>query len=230
MTRPLQKRQTISRRLPRETFGVLRDRGFSLNVYCDPCKDATFVNLAARPDLAAYEIGEVDFECRQCGGICHYKLEPPYRAEKRLLHEQAVGCRGPADHTGTPVMGPFPMLTELGNSIGDFAAQGVLLLVCCPGGRERLIDPRLKEWHRIHHIDFFKLRMHCEGCRQRASILLAPSWYKFRGFKVVRASKIPQLPPPRPAPTEGAAFSSLQNLDELWLRLKAEHEAKAANR
>jgi hypothetical protein len=44
------------RRLPRETFGMLRDRGFRLTIYCDPCKEMTAVNLIERPELAQVEI------------------------------------------------------------------------------------------------------------------------------------------------------------------------------
>ncbi len=51
-------------RLPRETFGMLRDRGFRLSVFCDPCKHVTDINLMERPDLAELPVGDVAFECR----------------------------------------------------------------------------------------------------------------------------------------------------------------------
>jgi hypothetical protein len=121
------------RRLPRETFGMLRDRGFRLTIYCDPCKEVTAVNLIERPELAPVEIGSVDFECRHCRKIGHYRLEAPHHREKRLLHEQAIGCRGPADYDPKPFIGPFPLLSKYGDElIGDYAALGLCLLATCP--------------------------------------------------------------------------------------------------
>ena len=35
------KRPPARPQVPRETFGMLRLRGFSLTVYCDPCKDVS---------------------------------------------------------------------------------------------------------------------------------------------------------------------------------------------
>ena len=71
-----------------------------------------------------------------------YRLTPPFRGEKRHF-EQASSCRGPADYDPQPFVGPFPLLTTTGDYlIGDLAALGHCLLATCPGGRERLIDPR----------------------------------------------------------------------------------------
>jgi hypothetical protein len=92
----------------RETFGMLRLRGFRLSVFCDPCKDVQFVNLVERPDLADVPVGSVDFECVQCRRLGHYRLTPPFRGEKPRLFEQASSCRGPADYDPTPFVGPFP--------------------------------------------------------------------------------------------------------------------------
>jgi hypothetical protein len=128
-------------RLPRETFGMLRIRRFSLTLICDPCRSSTTINLVERPELTDVEVGSVDFACPRCSRTCHYELKPPHQAKKRLLHEQAIGCRGPADYDPKPFVGPFPLLSEYGDQlIGDFAARGLCLLATCPGGRERLID------------------------------------------------------------------------------------------
>src|SRR5713101_60279 len=85
-------------RLPRETFGMLRIRRFSLTLLCGPCRSRTTINLVERPDLAEVEVRSVDFACPRCSRICHYELQPPHQTKKRLLHEQAIGCRGPADY------------------------------------------------------------------------------------------------------------------------------------
>ena len=45
--------------VPRETFGMLRLRGFRLSVFCDPCKDVQFINLVERPDLADVAVGQL---------------------------------------------------------------------------------------------------------------------------------------------------------------------------
>src|SRR5215216_628197 len=57
------KRPPSRPQVPRETFGMLRLRGFRLTVYCDPCKEAHFINLVERPDLADVPVGGVDFQC-----------------------------------------------------------------------------------------------------------------------------------------------------------------------
>ncbi len=129
-------------RLPRETFGMLRIRRFSLTLVCDPCRSRTTVNLVERPELAEVEVDSVAFACPRCSRICHYELQPPHQTRKRLLHEQAIGCRGPADYDPKPFVGPFPLLSGHEELIGDLAARGLCLLATCPGGRERLIDPR----------------------------------------------------------------------------------------
>lgn len=69
---------------------MLRDRGFSLAVFCNPCKEASFINLGERPDLADTAVGSVDFQCRHCGRLGHYRLTPPHRGEQRRLCEQAA--------------------------------------------------------------------------------------------------------------------------------------------
>jgi hypothetical protein len=167
---------------------MLRLRGFGLTVYCDPCKDVEFVNLVERPDLADVPVGSVDFECRQCRRLGHYRLTPPFRGEKPRLFEQASSCRGPADYDPTPFVGPFPLLTTTGDYlIGDFAALGFCLLATCPGGRERLIDPRDASWHHLHRRSLGTLRLRCEGCRARVSVMVVPPWYRRKGFDVVRA-------------------------------------------
>ena len=66
-------------RLPRETFGMLRIRHFSLTLFCDPCRSRTTINLVERPELAEVEVGSVDFACPRCSRICHYELKPPHR-------------------------------------------------------------------------------------------------------------------------------------------------------
>jgi hypothetical protein len=176
-------------RVPRETFGMLRDRRFSLTVFCDPCKDVRSINLVERPDLADVPVGSVDFQCRQCGRLGHYRLTPPFRGEKRHLHEQASSCRGPADYDPRPFIGPFPLLTTTGDYlIGDLAALGHCLLATCPGGRERLIDPRDANWHHLHQRCLRTLRLRCEGCRARISVVVVPPWYRRKGFNVVRAT------------------------------------------
>ena len=109
------KRPPARPQVPRETFGMLRLRGFRLTVYCDPCKDVQFVNLVERPDLADVPVGSVDFQCQQCRRLGHYRLTPPFRGEKPRLFEQASSCRGPADYDPTPFVGPFPMLTTRGD-------------------------------------------------------------------------------------------------------------------
>jgi hypothetical protein len=217
------KKPASRRRLPRETFGMLRDRGFRLTIYCDPCKEVTGVNLIERPELAQVEIGSVDFECRHCRKIGHYRLEPPHHREKRLLHEQAIGCRGPADYDPKPFIGPFPLLSKYGDElVGDYAALGLCLLATCPGGRERLIDPRDADWHHLHERRLDRLRLRCEGCRQRATVVVVPSWYRRKGFNVVRASQ-PHAPlRPRTEETGGQAYSNLQDVDEIWRRKQAE--------
>ncbi len=43
------KRPPPRPRVRRETFGMLRLRGFSLSVFCDPCKESHFINLVERP-------------------------------------------------------------------------------------------------------------------------------------------------------------------------------------
>jgi hypothetical protein len=174
--------------VPRETFGMLRLRGFRLSVFCDPCKDVQFINLVERPDLADVAVGSVDFQCRQCGRLGHYRLMPPFRGEKPRLFEQASSCRGPADYDPTPFVGPFPLLTTRGDYlIGDFAALGFCLLATCPGGRERLIDPRDATWHHLHRRSLATLRLRCEGCRARIGVTVVPPWYRRKGFDVVRA-------------------------------------------
>jgi hypothetical protein len=75
---------------------MLRVRRFSLTLYCDPCKSSTSINLVERPELAEVEVGSVDFACPRRSRICHYELKPPHQTRKRLLHEQAIGGRGPA--------------------------------------------------------------------------------------------------------------------------------------
>lgn len=174
--------------VPRETFGVLRLRSFRLSVFCDPCREAYAINLVERPDLENLAVGSVDFQCRQCGRLGHYRLTPPFRNEKLRLHEQASSCRGPADDDPKPFVGPFPMLTARGDYlVGDFAAMGFLLLATCPGGRERLIDPRDANWHRLHQRSLATLRLRCEGCRAPIAVTVVPPWYRRRGFDVVRA-------------------------------------------
>ena len=174
--------------VPRETFGMLRLRGFRLSVFCDPCKDVQFVNLVDRPDLADVPVGSVDFQCQQCRRLGHYRLTPPFRGEKPRLFEQASSCRGPADYDPTPFVGPFPLLTTTGDYlIGDFAALGFCLLATCPGGRERLIDPRDASWHHLHRRTLSTLRLRCEGCRARVGVMVVPPGYRRRGFDVVRA-------------------------------------------
>ena len=175
-------------RVPRETFGMLRTRLFSLTVFCDPCKDVSSINLVDRPDLADVPVGSVDFQCRHCGRLGHYRLTPPYRGEKPRLFEQASSCRGPADYDPQPFIGPFPLLTTRGDYlIGDFAALGYCLLATCPGGRERLIDPRDATWHHLHRRSLATLRLRCEGCRARVGVTVVPPWYRRKGFDVVRA-------------------------------------------
>ncbi len=167
---------------------MLRDRDFRLSVFCDPCKDASFINLVERPDLADVPVGSIDFQCRHCGRLGHYQLTPPFREEKRRLHEQASSCHGPADDASVPFIGPFPLLTTRGDYlIGDFAALGHCLLATCPGGRERLIDPRDANWHRLHRYSLYTLRLRCVGCRARVGVTVVPPWYRRKGFNVVRA-------------------------------------------
>jgi hypothetical protein len=80
------------------------------------------------------------------------------------------------------------MLTTRGDYlIGDFAAMGFLLLAACPGGRERLIDPRDATWHHLHPRSLARARLRCEGCRARIHVAVVPPWYRRRGFDVVRA-------------------------------------------
>jgi hypothetical protein len=100
------KRPPSRPQVPRETFGMLRLRGFRLTVYCDPCKEAHFINLVERPDLADVPVGGVDFQCQQCKRLGNYRLTPPFRGEKPRLFEQASSCRGPADYDPTPFVGP----------------------------------------------------------------------------------------------------------------------------
>ena len=183
------------RPLPRETFGMLRDRGFRLSIFCDPCKDATSINLLERPDLAGVPVGGIEFECRQCRRLGHYRLEPPHRPQKRQLHEEASPCRGPADEDPQPFIGPFPLLTTRGDHlVGDLAALGVCLLATCPGGRERLIDPRDGNWHHLHGRSLAGLRLRCQGCRARVAVTAVPAWYKRKGFKIVRATLAAHAP------------------------------------
>jgi len=167
---------------------MLRLRGFSLSVFCDPCKETHFINLVERLDLENVAVGSVDFQCRRCGKLGHYRLTPPFRNEKNRLHELASSCRGPADDDPKPFVGPFPLLTTRGDYlIGDFAALGYCLLATCPGGRERLIDPRDANWHRLHGHSLKTLRLRCEGCRARVGVTVVPHWYRRKGFDVVRA-------------------------------------------
>ena len=213
--------------IARETFGMLRDRAFRLWVKCDPCKAFTSISLVERNDLADVAVGSIDFQCHECGGIGHYRLEPPDRSEKRLLHEQASACRGPADEDCVPFVGPFPRLTTGGELlVGDFVALGFSLLARCGGGRERLIDPRDAKWHHLHRRSLRSLKLRCEGCRRPASVLVVPSWYRRKGFRVIRASKppAPAAPPATPV-AQGGAYSALQSVDEVWRRVKSEHEA-----
>jgi hypothetical protein len=69
---------------------MLRLRGFRLTIYCDPCKEAFFINLVERPDLEDVPVGSVDFQCQQCRQLGHYRLIPPFRGEKPRLFEQAA--------------------------------------------------------------------------------------------------------------------------------------------
>jgi len=173
--------------VPRETFGMLRLRGFRLSIFCDPCQEAYAVNLVERPDLEDVPVGSVDFQCRNCKRLGHYRLTPPFRNEKNRLHEQASSCRGPADDDPKPFIGPFPLLTTTGDYlIGVFAALGFCLLATCPGGRERLIDPRDANWHHLHRRSLKTLRLRCQGCHARVSVTVVPAWYRRRGFDVVR--------------------------------------------
>ncbi|SEO79385.1 hypothetical protein SAMN02990966_02856 [Rhodospirillales bacterium URHD0017] len=182
------KRPPNRPQVPRETFGMLRLRSFRLTIYCDPCKEVHFVNLVERPDLEDVPVGSVDFQCQQCKRLGHYRLTPPFRGEKPRLFEQASSCRGPADYDPTPFVGPFPLLTTTGDYlIGDFAALGFCLLATCPGGRERLIDPRDATWHHLHGRSLAGARLRCEGCRARIHVTVVPPWYRRRGFAVVRA-------------------------------------------
>jgi hypothetical protein len=127
--------QTTERcRLPRETFGMLHDRGFSPTVFGDPCKEAASIDLRVPSDLVDRGVGTVDFKCRYCGRTGHCRLAPPFRIEKRRLHEQAAACRGAADAS-----------------------------------------------RRLHD-----LRLRYEGCRRRATVVIVPSWYRRKGFDVVR--------------------------------------------
>ena len=186
-------------RLPRETFGMLRARRFSLTLRCEPCRSSESVNLVERTELNDVEVGSVDFGCPRCGRICQYELGRPHETKKRLLHEQASGCRGPADYAPTPFIGPFPLLSDDRDElVGDLAARGLCLLVTCPGGRERLIDPRHVEWHCLHLRRIDRLRLRCEGCRRGANFLAVPSWYRQNSLKVERVSWRPGLLPPRP--------------------------------
>jgi hypothetical protein len=155
-----------------------------------------------RPELAEVEVGSVDFACPRCSRICHYELQPPHQTRKRLLHEQAIGCRGPADYDPKPFVGPFPLLSDEEQLMGDLAARGLCLLATCPGGRERLIDPRDADWHHLHSRRIDGLRLRCEGCRRRATFLAVPSWYRRNGLKVERVSWPPNLLPPRPLAPE----------------------------
>ncbi len=167
---------------------MLRRRGFGLSVFCDPCKEAHFINLLERPDLDGIAVGSIDFQCRRCGRLGHYRLTPPHRGEKPRLFEQASSCRGPADDDPTPFVGPFPMLTTTGDYlVGDLAALGYCLLATCSGGRERLLDPRDANWHHLHRRSLSTLRLRCEGCRARVGVTVVPAWYRRRGFDVVRA-------------------------------------------
>jgi hypothetical protein len=106
---------------------MLRIRRFSLTVVCDPCRSRTTVNLVERPELAEVEVGSVDFACPRCSRICRYELQPPHQTRKRLLHEQAIGCRGPADYDPKPFVGPFPLLSGHEELIGDLAARRLRL-------------------------------------------------------------------------------------------------------
>ncbi|CAN5901296.1 hypothetical protein BH11PSE3_BH11PSE3_25670 [soil metagenome] len=168
---------------------MLCERGFRLTLFCDPCKAVTDVDLRERPELADSPVGSIDFECRQCRRVGHYRLQPPRHDEKRQLHEEASPCRGPADQDPQPFIGPFPLLTTRGDHlIGDFAALGLCLLASCPGGRERLIDPRDANWHQLHPRTLRGLRLQCQGCRARVGVVVVPSWYRRKGFKLVRAT------------------------------------------
>jgi hypothetical protein len=65
--------------------------------------------------------------------------------------DQDRRCGGPADYDPKPFVGPFPLLSGYDEQlIGDLAARGLCLLAACPGGRERLIDPRDADWHHLH--------------------------------------------------------------------------------
>ncbi len=96
-----------------------------------------------------------------------------------------------ADDDPKPFIGPFPLLTTTGDYlIGDFAALGFCLLATCPGGRERLIDPRDANWHHLHRRSLRTLRLRCEGCRARIAVTVVPSWYRRKGFNVVRTKTV----------------------------------------
>jgi hypothetical protein len=66
--RPLFKNQPALRRLRGETFGLLCERGFELELFCDPCRQVERINLQARPDLDEIELGQASFECRRWYG------------------------------------------------------------------------------------------------------------------------------------------------------------------
>jgi hypothetical protein len=187
--RPSLDRNHALRNARRDLDAMLRLRGFRLSVFCDPCKDVQFINLVERPDLADVAVGSVDFQCRQSGKLGYYRLTPPFRDEKLRLFEQASSCRGPADYDPMPFVGPFPLPTTRGDYlIGDFAALGFCLLATCPGGRERLIDPRDATWHHLHRRSLTALRLRCEGCRARVAVTVVPPWHRRKGFDVVRAT------------------------------------------
>ena len=58
-------RRPKSRQLAYGTFGMLCDRGFSLTVFCDSCKEAAFVDLGERPELDKHGV-ERGCSIRRC--------------------------------------------------------------------------------------------------------------------------------------------------------------------
>jgi hypothetical protein len=55
--------------------------------------------------------------------------------------------------------------------------------------------------------------------------MVVPSWYRRKGFNVVRASQPLAPPRPRAEAPGGQAYRNLQDADEVWRRKQAEHEA-----
>jgi hypothetical protein len=96
---PSQGEQSMPRRpqVLREIFGMLRPRGF-LTVHCDPCKEAQFINLVERLDLADVAMGGASSASSSQAG----RLRSDAVCRDRRLHRRGSINRTAFEESASP--------------------------------------------------------------------------------------------------------------------------------